>query len=227
MRHSILLFSLTALAACSSNSTSSEPHEVPASVDASANPPSHDASAPSDTSRFVGTWKVTEGSSLVTCPGMPNWPAEGMSLDDQGSVVHIEEGTSPGMITVHQEGAGCSFTYAVNGGVATLSAPSTCLPQGPQIGGCSSDAGASVDGGSGHHHDGGVTMTWLLTHDTLTLGGDGATFAEAYEEDLHDYAALCEGDSIVTYDCHASGHDTLTKQRSVSPSLRSGLVNWR
>ncbi|WP_146645752.1 hypothetical protein [Labilithrix luteola] len=216
MRRSLFRLSFTVLAACSSSHSSSAPHDAPTSDDASASSsdPNHDAGSGSDRSHFVGTWKVTEGSSLVTCPGVPNWPAEGMPLDDKESVVHIEEGATPGTITVHQEGAGCSFTYAVTGNVASLSAPQTCSPQGPQIGGCSSDGGAGPsDGGTGgHRHDGGVPSTWLLTHDTLTLAGDGVTFAEAYEEDLHDYAALCDGDTIVTYDCHASGHDTLTKQ---------------
>jgi hypothetical protein len=135
-----------------------------------------------------------------------------MTMDDKGGVVHITAGAAPNTIVVVQEGAGCSFTYAVEGNVATITSHETCTPQGPVLSGCSTDAGdPAIDGG--HRHDGGEgPPQWVLDEDTLTLSADGTSYAETYTEDLHDYFALCDLDTVVTYDCRATGADTLVRE---------------
>jgi hypothetical protein len=188
------------------------------SKDAAADSPTDSAvdSATNPASAFVGTWKVTSGSSLVTCADAPMYPPAGIPSSDVGGLTAIRLGTTAGTIVATQlGGAGCSFTYEVSGRVASLAGLQSCVPGGPVLAGCADDGGVDpwYDGG-GHRFDGGGSpYTWTLLAETLTLSADGTTIADAYDERLGNYVSYCEGNAVVFYDCEANAPtDTWTRQ---------------
>jgi hypothetical protein len=220
MRHSLLLLVLLSPAACTGTTTPAGPSDgSPPPVEAHEGglldrATNADAESNSLVAPFVGTWTVSQGSSTVTCPGAPIFPDAGLSTSDVGGMTQLTPGPTPGTLVGSQiGGAGCTFTYAVVGNVATLSGSQTCVPGGPMILGCLDDAGVpGYDGGGDGYRDDGGPTTWTLLAETLTLAADG-TLVDIYNEDLDRWLSYCDDSVVIQFNCAATAAgDMWTKQ---------------
>jgi hypothetical protein len=113
------------------------------------------------TASFLGAWKVTSGTTTVSCTGQPPQPQ-----DDRDNSFKITKDTTAGGIVFTSDGmAACTFKLTVSGNGAAATSGQSCGPAGMML---------SIQSASIATSDG-KTATFTMTASGQAPDGMGGT----------------------------------------------------